>query len=377
MSRFKKAIKKKELESALAKHPLRELDEQVKKDYVKGLVFIATEDENFDEDEIAYVVSLMKNIGLDEALLEEFTTFVSDCEEEELLEFMDRLKAFDEDIKINFLIEVVVISFKDGNFDDSEKEMFADYLDMLELKDKEDDIMYMATALVNKDTDLALSIYTAKKEFFLKYDYMFDMIDIDVEKELKTLYSWEWVEFRLDSGEVEDNNLVASKPVTAKQYCVYLNSLIIDETLYQLPNTTKFEIDNVAIITDMQKVNLEKSEKLFSYADGEEENDIVGLTSDAPNLFSDWVNTKTNNITKGLKIIADNDSIVLHESAKGFLTDNFEQFIAYISYKSQGDKVRFIDVSGSCYGYYNFKEYCALESNVNYAFRLMKAKEEE
>jgi hypothetical protein len=36
------------LESALAKHPLRELDEQVKKDYVKGLVFIATEDENFD-----------------------------------------------------------------------------------------------------------------------------------------------------------------------------------------------------------------------------------------------------------------------------------------------------------------------------------------
>jgi len=66
VSRFKKAIKKKELEIALSKHPLKELDEQVKSDYVKGLVFIATEDENFDEDEKSYVTSLMKNIGVDE-----------------------------------------------------------------------------------------------------------------------------------------------------------------------------------------------------------------------------------------------------------------------------------------------------------------------
>ena len=374
MSRFKKAIKKKELESALSKHPLRELDEQVKSDYVKGLVFIATEDENFDEDEKSYITSLMKNIGVDENKLSEYETFASDCKEDELLAFMDRLKAFDEDLKINFMIEVVVIAFKDGEFDEAEQGMFDDYLEMLELTEKEDDIMYLATALTNKDIDLALSFYTAKKEMFEKYDYMFDMLDIDVAKELKELYSWEWVEWRLEQGNIEDDNLVASKPVTVRQCCVFLNSMVISKDIAQIPNTEKFESveGKKLMIENIANANIDFEDGLFHYDEENKENDFLGATSDFITIFTEWVNEKTESSTKGLRIIANSYKIALGESAQGFLTDNYEQFIAYISWSDRGNNFCFINTSD-----YNYSEYNRLEVNTNYAFRLMKTEEEE
>ena len=378
MSKFKKALKKKELWSALAKHPLRELDEAVKKDYVKGLVFIAIEDENFSEEEKAYITSLMSNIGVDEALLSEFESFANEPDEDELLVFMDRIKAFDEDLKVNFLIEVVLLAFKDGDFDDAEKEMFNDYVEMLELEEKKDDIMHIATALENKDIDLALAIYTAKKEFFMKYDYMFDMIHVDIEKELKEVYSWEWVEFRLESGTVEDNNFVASKPTNIRQICIFLNSLIMNGNIFQIQNTNKFEYkpNKITIIEDINSTNINFQDTLFQYENNQAD-DFVGVNIDLVHVFTNWINEHTDNVTKGLKIIAANDSIVLNESAKGFLTDNYELFLAYIGYKEQGLKIRFIDVSQSDYSYFSSVEKCSLKSNVNYAFRIMKIEEEQ
>ena len=381
MSRFKKAIKKKELESALSKHPLRELDEQVKSDYVKGLVFVATEDGNFHEEEKSYIVSLLKNIGLDEVLLEEYTTFASNCEEEELLSFMDRIKEFDKDIKLNFLIEVIVLAFKDGEFDESEQSMFDDYLEMLELTEQKDDIMYMALALVNKDIDLALSLYTAKKEFFNKLDYMFDMIDIDIEKELKELYSWEWVEFRLKTGQVENDNLVASRPVTVRQFCVSLNSDLISKKIVQVSNSTKFENTNnkELIIGDIEETNLDFEDGLFSYSEDIQNDDYTGTKELTPEYFSNWINNNNLGImVKGLRIIANYSQIELEDSTKGFLTDNSEQFIAYTSLFRDGDKLRFINVDHTSYENQQFhsgEENC-LKYNVNYAFRLMKAKED-
>jgi len=367
MSKFKKVLKKKELEVALSKHPLREIDEEVKKDYLKGLVFIAVEDENFSEDEKSYITALMSNIGVDSALLSEFENFASDPDEDELLSFMDRLKAFDEDVKLNFLIEAVVLAFKDGEFDESEKEMFNDYIEMLELEDKKDDIMYMATALVDKNIDLALSIYTAKKEFFLKFDYMFDMLDVDIEKELKELYNWEWVEFRLEQGQVEDNNLVASKPVSVREFCVFLNSLVVSSEIVSIPNTDNFELkndDKELIIDDINRLNIDFENGLFCYVADIQNNDFLGSNEVSITAFKDWVNDKTDNSTKGLIIIISSVYIKLDESAKGFLTSNYEQFI--INFPPE---TRFADSRYSCF---KDDEKFGLEVNQNYAFRLMK-----
>ena len=370
MSRFKQAIKTKELESALLKHPLREIDEQVKKDYIKGLVFVATADENFHDDEKSYVVSLMKNIGLDEGLLGEFEIFAKECEDEEVIAFMDRLKAFEEDMKINFMIEVVVISFKDGEFDESEQNMFNDYLEILEISDKKDDIMYLSTALINKDVDLALSFYTAKKEMFLKFDYMFVMADIDIEKELKSLYSWEWIEWRMTRGEVIANNLVASKAVSVRQTCVFLNSLLISCELKQVVNTTQFEYENdtdekLSVIKKIEHTNLNYSNDFFKYDDSMKDDDFL-CSAEEVNLFAIFSNfiNKNSGFNVGLLELssvngAANASISIDSSIEPFIKSD-EIFIL----NSELRKLNAVHYS-------NYQ----IDTTGNYAFRLMQVKE--
>lgn len=375
MSKFKKVLKKKAVESALSNHPMKNLDNEVKEDYVKGLVFIAVEDETFSDEEKNYIASLIKNLEIDEAKLVEFETFAKEPDEDELIAFMDRIKAFDEDTKINFLIEAVVLAFKDGNFDESEKEMFNDYVEMLELEDKKEIILHMAKALANKDVDLALSLYTADKEFFNKFDYLFDIVDIDIEKELKELYSWEWVEFRLEQGNVEDDNLVASKPVTARQFCVFLNSALISGDLKQVVNTTQFEYDNKVVVKDIDRINLEFDE-LFSYNEDEKNNDIVGVED--VESFVEFVNSKTENSVKWLTIGTNytdsKDLIVLDDSAKGLLTEAPEKIMA----KTNNRKVaKFLNINEVDYfyrpgGILSKITYNGLEENEDYTFRLME-----
>jgi uncharacterized tellurite resistance protein B-like protein len=389
MSRFKKAIKLKQLESTLSEHPLRELDEQVKKDYVKGLVSVALEDENFSQEEKAYILSMMRTIGLDVALLEEFTTFANDCEEEELLEFMDRLKAFDEDIKINFMIEVVVIAFRDGEFDESEKEIFFDYLDMLELKDKKDLIKWTALAVINKDTDLSLSLYTAKKEFFEKYAYMFD---IDIKKELEELYNWKW-EFSVIRGTLFGcNDRAASTPVSVRQFCVFINSKIISGEIIQLENTMRFQTpSDTVIIESLEKTNLDYDDMLglLKYDSKIKNNNYRGITayyktdyyrSSVPDVFSSWIKDKLNINVLPLEI-SDNQrgEIKISSSSVDLLTSDPEAVRIYRSYKEREkykvDKI-YDDFECELKTEINTLHVqdkpSLLSPNVSYAFRLMR-----
>ena len=363
MSKFKKVLKKKVVESALTKHPIRELDQNLREDYIKGLVFIAVEDETFSEEEKSYIIFLMKNLEMDESKLAEFESFAQEPDEDELVAFMDRIKAFNENTKINFLIEAVVLAFKDGNFDDSEKEMFNDYLEMFELEDKKDIILYMAQALADKNVDLALALYTADKEFFEKFDYLFDIVDIDIEKELKNLYSWEWVKFRLEQGQVEDNNLVASKPVTVRQFCVFLNSGLISKNLKQFVNTTQFEYNDNAVIKNINNTNL-SFDVLFDYEEDKKDDDIIGVED--VDSFVEFVNNKTQNSVKWLRIISDGQFVQLDDSAKGLLTDNKEKFIAH---SVIGNSIKFFNLSEVDY---RFTGKCNTKSDTSYTFRLMK-----
>jgi len=365
MSKFKKVLKKEAVENAFHNHPVKNLESEVQEDYVKGLLFIAVEDETFDDEEKKYITSLMNNLGVDESKLSEFEAFAKDPDEDELIAFMDRLRAFEEDTRINFLIEAVVLAFKDGEFDESEQEMFDDYLEMLELTDKKELILHMAKALVDKNIDLALALYTADKEFFEKFDYLFDIADIDIEKELKDLYSWDWVKFKLTDGEVEDNNLVAAKPVTTRQFCVFLNFALLSGNLKQFADTKQYDYGDNVVIKNIDNINLD-FDKLFNYREDESNSDIVGIES--VDSFIDFVNNKTDNDTQLLKIIASSYVITLDEVTKELLTDNLEKFIAFINYDNQGNKMRYIDINGSYYQD-NWHE---LENNVNYTFRLMK-----
>jgi uncharacterized tellurite resistance protein B-like protein len=298
MSKFKKAIKKKALASALAKHPLRELDEQVKKDYVKGMVFIAVEDENFSDEEKEYIKSLMQNIGLEESLLDELEAFANEPGEDEIHEFMERIQAFDENIKINFLIEVIVIAFKDGEFDESEQEMFDDYLEMFELTQKKDIIMYMALALVDKDIDLALSLYIADKEFFNRYDYMFDMVDIDIEKELNNVFDWEWTTWTTGSyGSIRKNRLVSLFTENVQRVTICINSNIISKSLERRVGTNQYYVNNNKVLDDGFITNIALDKDLYSYSCDTNEPVIFANTSMSKfiNFYISWLNNNIAN----------------------------------------------------------------------------------
>lgn len=372
MSKFKKVLKKKELEIALSKHPLREIDEEVKKDYVKGLVFIAVEDETFSEDEKNYITALMSNIGVDSALLSEFESFASDPDEDELLSFMDRLKAFDEDVRMNFLIEAVVLAYKDGDFDASEKDMFNDYIEMLELEEKKDDIMYIATALVDKNIDLALSIYTAKKEFFLKFDYMFDMLDVDIEKEQKKIYETNWVEWRdFQYGGVLDNNMVAGHPVTVQQYCIYLNSALINKTLKSISGTPKFDLDGEVMIEDIANSNLSYESNLFSYEDENKLAPIVGVSVLGINSYINYINQYSSLDKTNLLELYGNSILIFSENCFGKPTELNEIF----NFTEMG--LRFYHAGNFGGGANDYTRNATLPKIIDnsFTFRLMKIEE--
>ena len=151
-------------------HPMKNLNSVVKEDYVKGLVFIAVEDENFSEDEKSYITSLMKNFEIHETKLAEFEEFAQEPDEDELVAFIERIKKFNENIKIIFLIESVILRLKNGEL--TEEEIFNDYLEILDLEDKKDAIICMAKASISKDKDLTFSLDTIENELKITIDKM-------------------------------------------------------------------------------------------------------------------------------------------------------------------------------------------------------------
>jgi len=311
----------------------------------------------------------MQHIGVDESLIDEFKAFATDPDEDELMAFMERIKEFDTDVKVNFLIEVILIAFRDGEFDEGEQEMFNDYVDMFELEDTKDDIMYMALALVNKDIDLALSLYTAKKEFFLKYNYMFEMIGVDIEKELKKVYNWEWIDFKLEIGEVKDNNFVASEPVSVQQFCIYLNSKLMSGELKHIVNTPQFEINSEVIIKDIESVNLKFNDKFFIY-NGFPQNNILGINS--ANDFCKFVRECTDEQVALLQFTPKEMrgreywySLKLSQASFDLLSPNERHYIPFYGEWSElsSEELRFN---------WNRDIFKKINPNEQYAFRVMK-----
>lgn len=390
MSKFKKLIKKKEVEKALSKHPLKELPQEVKSDYIKGLVFIAVEDENFSEDEKSYIKTLMSHIGVEESSLSEFETFATEPDEDELMAFMDRIKEFDTDVKVNFLIEVILIAFRDGEFDEGEQEMFNDYVDMFELEDTKDDIMYMALALINKDIDLALSLYTAKKEFFLKYNYMFEMIGIDIEKELKNMFSYEWVRWDATYGGTRPDRKVALHNETVQKICIYLNSRIIANELKLISNTQKFMYENEVLFELTSSMNIKYENNLFQYENDKKE-PILNTKEIIDNYILWLQNNFDNNIQKMEITLGENNKLQFSSKCPGKIEQLNLYEIAWTTsifgavtfssviqnpFNNIYDSIRFYqkeNFEGSANNYV----IDAQLKNIDYTFRVMRSEIEE
>ncbi|MDQ7001520.1 MAG: hypothetical protein Q9N02_02385 [Ghiorsea sp.] len=295
MSRFKKLLQKKQTLESLSQHPLANAEEAVKNDYIQGLVFVAVEDENFSDEEKAYLQLIMQHTNMDTSKLADFESFALAPDESELMDFMDRLKAFDEGLKRNFLIEVILLAFKDSSFDEKEDKIFQDFCDIMALEEEASLIRHLATAIANQDIDLALALYTAQQSFVTPFAYLLTMADINAEEELKKLYQYQWVKWEFVFGGVVDDNLVATKPVNNRQIAVFLNALTLAGKVEPLPNSQRFEYKDdegqlQPLIMDVEQSSLNHADGLFHYADDAAESDFVGAARTMPNRFTTWLN---------------------------------------------------------------------------------------
>jgi len=190
-----------------------------------------------------------------------------------------------------------VIAFKDGEFDEAEQEMFSDYLEMLEITEQKNDIMYLSTALINKDIDLALSFYTAKKEMFEKYDYMFDMMDIDIEKELKAIFSYKWTIWETQSyGSIKKNRSISLTAESVQNISIFLNSRIINGAFERRTGTTRYFHNDIEVVGDNDINNLSLVDGLYSYQS--DKNELIIFTRQMKHiiidLYIEWLNNYIN-----------------------------------------------------------------------------------
>jgi tellurite resistance protein len=215
MGRFTKLIKESNNKTNLATHPLFNADESKKKNYFQALVFVCVEDENFSDEEKEYLKISLVAMGLDVALFDEFEKFTQEPEEDELLELIERLKEFSDDEKFSFLVDVCVVAFKDGDFDDSEMELFEEYLEMLDMKEHKSTILYLSLIVNNKYINGVIIFYLADKERFNKFKYLFDLLKIDIEKELEKIIV-------NDDSEIIPYEIYAKYEDSEIQYCMKL-----------------------------------------------------------------------------------------------------------------------------------------------------------
>lgn len=181
MSRFKELMKKQEIDTILAKHPLIEESKEVQEAYLQGLVFLAIEDGNFDDSEKEYISKLSSIIGLDNMSIDKKEEFAHNATEEEFFSFISILKTFSYDIKYNFIIEVGVIAFSDGDFNAKEKELFSEYIEIFGLEDKENEINLIINALTKetvKEGDSFLSHISSIITNATSYPYIKKLYEI-------------------------------------------------------------------------------------------------------------------------------------------------------------------------------------------------------
>jgi len=355
MSRFKEIMKNKNIKQALSKHPLVDADEQVKKDYLQGLVFVAFEDENFSEEEKDYLKLLMQHLDVDESMMDVFEAFANDGTGDELTAFTNRLGDFEERLKWAFMIEVRLMALKDGSYDEQEKAIFEDYIAMLSLNEDKATIEHIVHALQTNDMDRALSLYMAKTERIESLDYLFELLEMPLYDEMEKLYHWQWIKWEFSYGAVLDGNLVASKPVTVRQIAVFMNALLLAGCIEQLPNSQCFVHKDddgklTPLIDFLEISNLQCEEGLFAYAVDDRDKDFVGASTSLPFFFSNLVNALSVEQV-GLLTINVIYYMGLASTSRSYLTDSPEFLLMHLSYNNIGNRYKVIQDAGNNFDY--------------------------
>jgi len=286
MSTFLKILKNNHAKDAMCKHILASEIDAVPRDYIQGLVFLAIADDNFHEDERSYIEDMIKYMELPEDILEVAEVFIDEPDEEMFLKWIARLRLFETETKISFLLDVSMIAFKDGNFDEIELEHFDEYVEILGLHSHRQNILLLSEILHTQNIDNAISFYTAQRDFYDMFEYMFEFLNIDIQKEINKIFNCTWKTISYGDEKIR----MSSQAVSKREFSIFLNSMIMNGRLKQINDSKYFELDEEPIVENIENINLTFSNFIFKY-ENEKHDFILGFGALAIKEYIEWVNS--------------------------------------------------------------------------------------
>ena len=192
MSKIAALLKKSKKEKLIFNnHPCKDLDLESKINYLNGLSLIMNEDNDINQKEKDYLLSLIHTFNFEKEQLDDLIDFAKDPDEETVLNIF---KSFNTNlIKNSFLLDSMLIAYSDGRLCDKETELIKLYSSFLEL----DENVYshlekLSYAINNKDVEsikelLKENSYVTLESILHYLDFF--KIDIYQKEKLKTNFN--------------------------------------------------------------------------------------------------------------------------------------------------------------------------------------------
>ncbi len=135
---------------AFENHPAKELSLENKVKYLNGLALLMNVDEAITADEREYIGALIRTLDLPEDQLDHCVEFAKEPSRDAIEVLVDSIKS--KDIKNIFLVDCLILSYKDGVVHEKERELIDHFFSLFEIKDSVREHIYYVHNLI-KDQD--------------------------------------------------------------------------------------------------------------------------------------------------------------------------------------------------------------------------------
>jgi uncharacterized tellurite resistance protein B-like protein len=282
------------------KHPCRELEQEEMIHYLNGLALITNEDGTICEKEQEYLSILINSFGLSEEMLETFIGFAQNPDEKRILDMMQSF--MNREIKYNFIIDAMLIASVDGNFDEKEDAIIAEYLEMFKMTKAEEQDLRHLYEMFHTQNGNALYRYFGKQDkydtFLIKkelFEYLLDYYHIDMAYELKEeekrVLALELFKPTFQQGSLGKNATeIMTKPVSHAQFCIFLNSVYLAKEIEFNGEGKLVDSQSKDVVMDLDLSEIVFKNNAFRVMSLEnEEKRITGMTYVLVRIFAQWL----------------------------------------------------------------------------------------
>jgi len=163
MAKLKELLQKVKKETlSFQKHPCREIEEEMRIHYLNGLALMAMADDHICDKEKEYLWILVKSFGFQEEMLESVIEFAQNPDEDLIQEIIESFAT--KDIKYNFMIDCMMISSRDGHYDESKEEIIKEFFEMLKITEKEsEDLKDIFEMFYTQDVNALYGYFTGNE----------------------------------------------------------------------------------------------------------------------------------------------------------------------------------------------------------------------